>query len=88
MKKVNVPTSKMDKFAGKWIAIDPKKDRIVAVGETLKEISPLVTYSVSDKRSAEAGPYSFKVPRKDEGPYYAPSPLLTSQVAKKSQKIY
>ena len=69
MKKVNISTSKMGQFAGKWVAIDPKKDRIVAVGDTLKEISPLVTYPVSDKRSVETGPYSFKVPRKDEGPY-------------------
>ena len=69
MKKVNVSTSKMGQFAGKWVAIDPKKDRIVAVGETLKEISPLVTRPTSDKRPSGTVPAAFKVPRKDEGPY-------------------
>ena len=69
MKKVNLPTSKMARFAGKWIAIDPVKNRIIAVGDTLKEISPLVTRPASDKRPVGTVPYSFKVPRKDEGPY-------------------
>lgn len=69
MKKVNVPTSKMDKFAGKWIAIDPKKDRIVAVGDTLKEIGPLVSRPASDKTPSGILPAAFKVPRKNEGPY-------------------
>lgn len=71
MKKVNVSTKQIEKFAGKWVAIDPKKNRIIAVGDTLKEIGPLVTRPVSDKRPAGTVPYSFKVPRKDEGPYYA-----------------
>lgn len=69
MKKVNLPSSQMGKFAGKWIVLDPKKNRIIAVGETLKEISHLVVHSVSDKRAAGTVPYSFKVPRKGEGPY-------------------
>lgn len=69
MKKVNVSTKKMAQFAGKWIAIDPKKDRIIAVGDTLKEIGPLVTRPASDKRPAGTVPCSFKVPRKGEGPY-------------------
>lgn len=59
----------MAKFAGKWIAIDPLKDRIIAVGDTLKEISHLVTRPTSDKRPAGTVPAAFKVPRKDEGPY-------------------
>lgn len=70
MRKVNVSTRKMSRFAGKWVVIDPMKDKIIAVGETLTEISPLVTHSTEEK-IAPAGktPFSFLVPRKDEGPY-------------------
>lgn len=74
MKKLNLPTAKMAKFAGKWIAIDPLKDRIIAVGDTLKEIAPLVSGEVGEEEKIKA--FSFKVPRKDEGPYFAPSPLF------------
>lgn len=70
MKKVNVSTDKIDKFAGKWIVIDPIKEQIVAVGRTLKEISSLVTHKVGEKTlPAGKAPFSFLVPRKDEGPY-------------------
>ncbi len=67
MKKVNLPSSKMGQFEGKWVAIDPKKDRIIAVAKTLKEISPLVAGKIGQEKKIKA--YSFKVPRKDEGPY-------------------
>lgn len=67
MKRVNVSTKQMGKFAGKWVAIDPQKDLIVAVGETLKDISPLVSGKVGEEKKIKA--YSFKVPYKDEGPY-------------------
>lgn len=69
MKKVNVSTSKMEKFAGKWVVIDPQKNKIIAVGDTLKEIGHLVTRPISDKRPSGTVPAAFKVPRKDEGPY-------------------
>lgn len=70
MKNVNVSTKRMDKFAGKWVVIDPKKDRIIAVGNTLKEIGPLVTHSIKENiLPVGKAPYSFLVPRKDEGPY-------------------
>lgn len=70
MKKVNVSTKQMGKFAGKWVVIDPQKELIIAVGSTLREISPLVTHPVSKKiLPAGEAPYSFLVPRKDEGPY-------------------
>lgn len=69
MKKVNVSTNQMARFAGKWVAIDPVKKRIIAVGDTLKEISSLVTRPSSDKKPAGTVPAAFKVPRKDEGPY-------------------
>lgn len=69
MKKVNLPTKKMDQFAGKWVAIDPVKDVIVAVGDTLKEIDPFITRPVHDHRPVGTAPAAFKVPFKDEGPY-------------------
>lgn len=67
MKKVNVSTKQIGKFAGKWVAIDPKKELVVAVGETLHEIAPYVTGKVTDKKKIKAT--AFKVPYKDEGPY-------------------
>lgn len=57
----------MPKFAGKWVAI--QDDKIIAVGETLKDISSLVTKTDSDKMPSEKIPAAFKVPYKDEGPY-------------------
>lgn len=69
MKKVNVSTKQMGKFAGKWVAIDTIKNRIVAVADTLKEIDLIVTRKVTDKIPDEKIPAAFKVPYKDEGPY-------------------
>ena len=69
MKKVNVSTKYMGRFAGKWVAIDTVKERIVAAADTLKEIAPIVTRSASDKTPDDRIPAAFKVPRKDEGPY-------------------
>ena len=69
MKKINVSIDKMEQFAGFWVAIDPNKKRIIASGKTLKEIAPLVTRPISDKKPVGTVPYSFLVPRKDEGPY-------------------
>ncbi|TSC85481.1 MAG: Uncharacterized protein G01um101416_832 [Microgenomates group bacterium Gr01-1014_16] len=70
MKKVNVPRNKIARFAGKWIVIDPVEDTIIAVGETMRDIAPLVTHSVGDEVApAGKAPFSFLVPRKDEGPY-------------------
>lgn len=69
MKKVNVSVKYMSRFAGKWVAIDTTKDKIIAVGETLKEIEPLVTRSLKDRIPDHKIPAAFKVPRKDEGPY-------------------
>lgn len=67
MRTVNVPTKDLGKYAGKWVAINPDNQRIVAVGETLKDIAPLVSGSVKDKKKIRAS--AFLVPRKDEGPY-------------------
>lgn len=67
MKHVNVPRSQMEKFAGMWVAIDTKKQRIIAVGKTLNDIGPLVSGRIEDKNKIKAA--AFKVPRKDEGPY-------------------
>lgn len=69
MKKVNVSTNQLDKFAGKWVVIDPQKEKIIAVGETLKEIGGLVSGPITDKRRPGTAPFAHKVPRADEGPY-------------------
>ncbi len=82
MIKVNVSTNKIGQFEGKWVAIDPKKDWIIAVGKTLKEISPLVTGSVKEKKKIKA--FSFLVPRKDESKYICPSPIFISPCKIKS----
>lgn len=66
---INVSTKFMNRFAGKWVAVDTIKERIVAVGETLSEIEPIVTLSVRDTTPDEKIPAAFKVPHKDEGPY-------------------
>lgn len=67
MKKMNVPTKNMSRYAGKWVAIDPQNSRIIAAGKTLQEIAPFVTGTTEDKNKILAA--AFKVPRKDEGPY-------------------
>lgn len=67
MKKISISTKKIGQYAGKWVAIDPKKDLIIAVGNTLKDISPFVSGRASSKDKIAAA--SFKVPRKDEGHY-------------------
>ena len=67
MKRVNVSTEELGKFEGMWVAIDPKKDRIIAAGKTFEEIASLVSGHIKDKDKIKA--YSFKVPRRDEGPY-------------------
>ncbi len=67
MKRVNTSTKNMGQYAGKWVAIDTKNDRIVASGKTLQEISSFVTGKTGDKHKIAAA--AFKVPRKDEGPY-------------------
>lgn len=67
MRKINVSTKNMGKYAGKWVAIDTQKDLIVAAGETLQEISPFVSGKAGEKSKITAA--AFKVPRKDEGPY-------------------
>lgn len=67
MKKVNLSTKNLAKFAGKWVAIDRKKNCIIAAGETLKEIGPLVSAKVGEEKKIKAT--AFLVPRKDEGPY-------------------
>lgn len=69
MKQLKVPVANMSKFAGKWVAIDPIKGVIIAVGETLKEIDLLITRSKNDMRPSGTTPAAYKVPYKDEGPY-------------------
>jgi len=57
----------MGKFEGKWVAIDSKNQKIIAVGDTLKDIGPLVSGKRSEEKKIKAS--AFLVPRKDEGPY-------------------
>ena len=64
---VQMPLPKHINASHILLAIDPKKDRIIAVGETLKDISPLVSGKVGEEHKIKA--YSFKVPHKGEGPY-------------------
>lgn len=67
MKRVDVSVKQIGKFEGKWVAIDPEREFIIAVGNTLAEISPFVTAKAGEEKKIKA--YSFKVPRHDEGPY-------------------
>lgn len=67
MIKVNIFTDKIGQFEGKWVTIDRKHDKIIAVGETLDEIVPLVSGKISEKKKIKAS--AFLVPRKNEGPY-------------------
>ncbi len=65
MKKMNVSTNQMEKFAGMWVAIDHQNDKIIAAGDTFEEIAPLVSGKIKDKNKIKAS--AFKVPTKDEG---------------------
>lgn len=67
MKRVSVSTAQMGKFEGKWIAIDSKNQKIIAVGDTLKDIGPLVSSKKGKEEKIKAS--ALLVPRKDEGPY-------------------
>lgn len=69
MKKINVSTKNLREFAGKWVVIDPVKDKVIAVADTLEEIDSLITRTKDDKRASGTVPAAFKVPRADEGPY-------------------
>lgn len=73
MKKVNVSVKQMAKFAGQWVVIDPARNKVIAVGDTLDEIFPLVSHTREDEKERRLpvgkAPFSFLVPRKDEGPY-------------------
>lgn len=57
----------MGQYAGKWVAV--LEDRIIGVGKTLKEISPLVTCDIKNKIPDKKIAAAFKVPYKGEGPY-------------------
>lgn len=69
MKKLKVSVKEMDKFAGRWVVIDPVDNVIIAVADDLKELETLITRPVNDKRPSGTVPAAFKVPFKDEGPY-------------------
>lgn len=71
MKKINVPIKNIGKYEGKWVVVDPRKEAIIAVGQTLNEIRELVVHSRKAGKILAPGkaPYSYLVPRHDEGPY-------------------
>lgn len=76
MKKVNTSTKNIGRYAGKWVVIDPKSERIVAVGDSPREISSFVVHGVEEKiLPVGEARYSYLVPRKDEGPYVLWIPL-------------
>lgn len=70
MKMINVSTKQMGKFAGMWVAIDIKKEKIVAAAKTLKGIAPLISETISRPHkptsAANESLYAFKVPTKEE----------------------
>lgn len=57
----------LSKYQGKWVALLGNK--VLASGETLKDIEKYVKESVSKKTPISKRPAAFKVPRKGEGPY-------------------
>ena len=67
MKKLNTSTKNMNQYAGKLVAI--LGNRIIAIGDSLKEIGPFVTRDIKDKTPDEKIASAFKVPYKGEGPY-------------------
>ncbi len=69
MKKISVSTSQMDKFAGRWVAIDTRREKIIATAKSFKEIAPFVSKAAGDKTPDYKIPAAFKVPRKNEGTY-------------------
>lgn len=69
MKKLNISLNRIGKFAGKWIALDPVRKKIIASGDSLEDVAPAVNQSQTRDLAVEKSPYVFLVPRKDEGPY-------------------
>lgn len=50
-----------------WVAIDDKREKIIAAGRTLKEIAPFVCGKVGEEKKIKAS--AFLVPKKGECPY-------------------
>lgn len=69
MKRKTFSLNDIKKHAGKWVAIHPKTHKIIASSDNIDDIAPLVVKDADDKKGIEEAPYSFLVPRKDEGPY-------------------
>ena len=60
-------TPDLAKYQGKWVALLGNK--VMASGDTLKDIEKYVKRKASDKTPLSKVPAAFKVPRKGEGPY-------------------
>ena len=69
MNKIKISPQQIKKYAGQWIAIDPKNSKIIASSKEFNGIAPLVIQEADDQKAVEQAPYFFLVPRKDEGPY-------------------
>jgi hypothetical protein len=70
MKRVNIAASHTDQFGGKWVVINPKGDKIIAVGDSLDDVSPLVVHTLQKgKKEPPIEGYAYRVPKKDEGPF-------------------
>lgn len=57
----------LSKYQGKWVALLGRK--VLASGDTLKDIEKYVKRKISDKTPITRRPSAFKVPFKGEGPY-------------------
>lgn len=57
----------LSKYEGKWVALLGQK--VLASGDSLKDIEKYVKRKTSDKTPISKRPAAFKVPRKGEGPY-------------------
>lgn len=67
MKKLNLSTKQIDKFAGMWVAIDHRHEKIIAAGKTLRDIAIFVSGKIGNEKDVRAS--AFLVPKKGEGPY-------------------
>ena len=48
----------LEQYEGKWVAL--LRGKVVASGDTLREIAPFVTRSKDDRRPPGERPYAFK----------------------------
>lgn len=70
MKKLNVSLKNLVRFAGMWVAIDPKKQAVIAADKKFQKIASLVSGDIAKEGIPEpTHPYALRVPEKGEAPY-------------------